>query len=132
MEGHSDRLALEVLARRRGRDLERERIQVVAMGGATNIGHYLDRYGPRGLGVKVAGLYDSAEERFFRQGLARAGLGAQPPDGVGLAEYGFFVCTVDLEDELIRAIGPEQVERLVEAEGQIACVPQVAAPAGPA
>jgi hypothetical protein len=31
----------------------------------------------------------------------------------------FFGCTPDLEDELIRAIGAEQVERLVEAEGGI-------------
>jgi len=119
VEGHSDRMALEVLARRRGRDLEREGVQVVAMGGATNVGHYLDRYGPRGLGIEVAGLYDSAEERFFAQGLARAGL------GVGLSraelqECGFFGCTADLEDELIRAIGARQVEQLVEAQGEIA------------
>lgn len=119
VEGLSDRLVLEVLARRRGRDLEREGIRVVAMSGATNIGHYLDRYGPRGLDVKVAGLYDSAEERFFRQGLERAGLDVRP-SSAGLEAHGFFVCTADLEDELIRAIGAEQVERLVEAEGQIA------------
>jgi hypothetical protein len=119
VEGLSDRLALEVLARRRGRDLEREGILVAAMGGATNIGHYLGRYGPRGLGIEVAGLYDSAEERFFRQGLERAGLDVRPSPA-GLAEHGFFVCTADLEDELIRAIGAEQVEQLVEAQGEIA------------
>lgn len=119
VEGLSDRLAVEVLARRRGRDLEREGIVVAAMSGATNIGHYLDRYGPRGLGVKVAGLYDSAEERFFRQGLERAGLDVRPSQA-GLEEHGFFVCTADLEDELIRAIGAEQVEQLVEAQGEIA------------
>ncbi len=119
VEGLSDRVALEVLARRRGRDLGREGVRVVAMSGATNIGHYLDRYGPRGLDVEVAGLYDSAEERFFRQGLERAGLGV-PPSPAGLAERGFFVCTADLEDELIRAVGAEQVEQLVEAAGELA------------
>jgi OLD-like protein len=119
VEGRSDRMALEVLARRRGRDLEREGVRVVAMGGATNVGHYLDRYGPRGLGVKVAGLYDSAEERFFAQGLARAGLGAEL-SRAELQDRGFFVCTADLEDELIRAIGAQQVEQLVEAQGEIA------------
>jgi hypothetical protein len=118
VEGVSDRVALEVLARRRGRDLEREGVRILAMSGATNVGHYLDRYGPRGLGVKVAGLYDSAEERFFRQGLARAGLDAAPSPG-GLESRGFFVCTADLEDELIRAIGAEQVEQLVEAAGEL-------------
>lgn len=119
VEGHSDRVALEVLARRRGRDLDGEGIRVLAMGGATNVGHYLDRYGPRGLDVAVAGLYDSAEERFFVQGLARAGLGADLTRGE-LQAQGFFVCTADLEDELIRAIGAEQVEQLVEAQGEIA------------
>lgn len=119
VEGHSDRVALEVLARRRGRDLDREGIRVLAMGGATNVGHYLDRYGPHGLDVAVAGLYDSAEERFFVQGLARAGLGTGLARGE-LQAHGFFVCTADLEDELIRAIGAEQVEQLVEAQGEIA------------
>lgn len=118
VEGLSDRLALEVLARRRGRDLAAEGIRVEAMSGATNIGHYLDRYGPPGLGVIVAGLYDSAEERFFRRGLERVGLRPGPPPD-GLEKCGFFGCTPDLEDELIRAIGPEQVEGLVEAEGGI-------------
>jgi len=118
VEGASDQLALEVLARRRGRDLEREAVRVVAMSGATNIGHYLERYGPAGLGVTVAGLYDAAEERFFRQALERIGVHPGPPPD-GLEEYGFFGCSADLEDELIRAIGAEQVERIVEAEGEI-------------
>ena len=41
VEGASDRAALEVLAERRGRDLSAERVAIVAMGGATNIAHYL-------------------------------------------------------------------------------------------
>ncbi|GAA3438736.1 TOPRIM nucleotidyl transferase/hydrolase domain-containing protein [Kutzneria kofuensis] len=113
VEGLSDRLALEVVARRRGRDLAAEGIRVEAMGGATNIGHYLDRYVP--LAVAVAGLYDSAEERFFRRALERVGRHA-----ADLEECGFFRCDADLEDELIRAVGAEQVERIVEAEGRIA------------
>lgn len=113
VEGLSDQHALEVLARRRGQDLAG--IQVVAMGGATNIGHYLARYA----GVTIAGLYDSAEERFFRRALERIGLHPGPPPD-GLEACGFFGCTPDLEDELIRALGPEEVERLVEAEGRIA------------
>ncbi len=119
VEGRSDLVALEVLARRRGRDLDNEGVFVVAMNGATNIGHYLDRYGPGGLNVKLAGLYDSGEERFFAHALARVGLGSDLPR-TGLEERGFYMCSADLEDELIRAIGAEQVERLVEAEGEIA------------
>ena len=119
VEGRSDLVALEVLARRRGRDLDSEGVLVVAMNGATNIGHYLDRYGPGGLNVKLAGLYDSGEERFFCQALARVGLGSDLPR-TALEERGFYMCSADLEDELIRAIGAEQAERLVEAEGEIA------------
>lgn len=119
VEGLSDRLALEVLARRRGRDLAAERIQIVAMNGATNIGHHLEHYGPPGLGVTVAGLYDVAEERFFRQALERVGLGAELSRR-GLEALGFFMCSADLEDELIRAVGAEEVEGIVEAEGELA------------
>jgi hypothetical protein len=108
VEGLSDQLAVEVVARRRGRDLAAEGILVESMGGATNIGHYLDRYGP----LVVAGLYDRAEERFFRRAL-------QLPSG-DLEQRGFFRCTDDLEDELIRAVGAAEVERLVEAEGRLA------------
>jgi len=118
VEGLSDRAALEALARRRGRDLADERVQIVAMGGATNIGHYLERYGPPGLGVTVAGLYDLAEERFFRQALERVGLGEEL-SRAGLEALGFFMCCADLEDELIRAVGAEEVQRIVEAEGEL-------------
>ena len=119
VEGVSDQLAVEVLARRLDRDLEREGIHVAPMGGATNIGHFLGRYGPSGLDAKLAGLYDSAEERHFRRGFARAGLGSDL-SREDLEARGFFVCTEDLEDELIRALGEAQVEQIVEAEGEIA------------
>jgi hypothetical protein len=119
VEGVSDQLAVEVLARRFGRDLGDEGVRVVAMGGATNIGHYLHRYGPGGLDVRLAGLFDSAEERHFRRGFARAGLGSDL-SREDLEARGFFVCTADLEDELIRALGETQVEQIVEAEGEIA------------
>jgi hypothetical protein len=46
VEGLSDRLALEALARRRGRDLAADGVAVIAMHGATNLGRYLERYGP--------------------------------------------------------------------------------------
>jgi hypothetical protein len=118
VEGMSDRCALEVLARRRGRDLAAEGVSVVAMNGATNIGHYLERYGPRGLDLRLAGLYDAAEERFFRLGLERAGFGSEL-SRADLESLGFYVCTTDLEDELIRALGVERVLRIVESEGEL-------------
>lgn len=113
VEGLSDAGAVHALALRRGHDLAAEGIAVMPMGGATNIGHYLERFGPRGLGVPVAGLCDAGEERDFRRGLERAGLGSD------LALAGFFVCVADLEDELIRALGVSGVEEVVTARGDL-------------
>jgi hypothetical protein len=119
VEGVSDRVALEAIARRRGRDLAAEGIAVVVIGGAQAIGRFLERFGPRGLDVRLAGLCDAGEEREFRRGLERAGLGT----GLTRAEMeglGFYVCVADLEDELIRALGVEAVERIVDANGELA------------
>jgi hypothetical protein len=46
VEGISDRVALEALAERRGRNLEAEGIAVVPMGGAQAIGSFLEVFGP--------------------------------------------------------------------------------------
>jgi OLD-like protein len=118
VEGFSDRCALEALAARGGGDLNREGISIVPMGGATNIGRFLDELGPRGLGVRLAGLCDAAEEPDFRRGLERAGLGARLARG-GLERLGFFVCVADLEDELIRALGVASVEQVIEGQGEL-------------
>src|SRR5579859_1057664 len=118
VEGTSDRLALEALASRHHRDLAGDGVAIIAMHGATNIGRYLDRYGPGGLNVKLAGLCDVAEEDYFRRALRRAGIGAGE-SRAAMEALGFFVCTLDLEDELIRALGIEAVERIIEAEGEL-------------
>ena len=117
VEGDSDRVALHTLAERRGRDLAGEGVDVVAMGGITNTRAFALHYGPHGLGVPLAGLYDAPEEAKLRHGLAAAGLpAALEPDG--LAGHGFFKCSADLEDELIRALGVEAVEGVIEAAGE--------------
>ena len=118
VEGMSDQAALQALAARRGRDLRGEGVFVVPMGGATNIGHFLGLFGPRGFGVRLAGLCDEGEESDFRRGLERAGLGAAA-DRASLAGLGFFVCVADLEDELIRSLGVRRVAELIEAEGEL-------------
>lgn len=106
VEGVSDRVALEALARRRGRDLGAEGVAVVPIGGATKFRRSLDLYGPA---ARVAGLCDAAEEVQYRRGLEYAGRGWE----------GFFVCVADLEDELIRALGPATVEDVVAAQGEL-------------
>jgi hypothetical protein len=118
VEGVSDQLAVEALAARRGRNLPAERIAIVPMGGATNIGSFLDRFGPRGLDVRLAGLCDAAEERDFQRGLERAGLGANLSRHE-MEDLGFYVCVADLEDELIRALGTAAVERIIDGQGEL-------------
>ena len=118
VEGVSDQRALEALATRRGQQLAAEGIAVVPIGGATNIRRFLERFGPHGADMKLAGLYDAGEERAVRRGLERAGLGAGL-SRAGIEALGFFMCEADLEDELIRALGAAAVEQVVEAQGEL-------------
>ena len=104
VEGQSDRNALIALAEGRGVDLAA--VEILAMGGATNVGHFVS--GLVDQGVEIGGLYDKAEERFFRRGLESSGLDLT----------GFFVCVENLEDELIRALGVEQVLEVIEGQGE--------------
>ncbi|MGX1761390.1 TOPRIM nucleotidyl transferase/hydrolase domain-containing protein [Streptomyces lydicus] len=107
LEGLSDLAAVEALAARRGRDLAAEGVCVVPMGGAMSVGRYAGLLGPPGLGLRLAGLCDKGEQGFYERGLTRA----QAP----LRDI--CVCTADLEDELIRALGTAGVEEIFRAEG---------------
>ena len=118
VEGVSDQAAVETVAFRCGRDLAGEGVAVLPMGGATNIGHFLDALGPRGLDLRLAGLYDAAAERDIRRGLERAGHGPLTARD-SLQQRGFFGCVADLEDELIRALGTASVEEVVGAQGDL-------------
>jgi hypothetical protein len=118
VEGESDQRALEALASRSHRDLEAEGVAIVSMGGATNIGAFLDRFGPKGLDVRLAGLCDAGEESGFRHALDRAGLGSDLTRE-DLERLGFYVCVEDLEDELIRALGSAAVERVIDRMGDL-------------
>jgi hypothetical protein len=118
VEGPSDAAAVQALARRRGHDLDAEGVSVVAIGGFGNFGRFLDRYGPSGLAVCLAGLYDAPEERHFRRGLARVGFGSTLTRA-DLEELGFYACDANLEDELTRALGPAAMEELLEAQGEL-------------
>ena len=118
VEGLSDRRALEALAARRGRDLGAEGVSVVAIDGATNIRSALDVFGPRGRDVQLAGLCDVGEEGDFRRGLELAGLGVDLTRE-GMEDLGFYVCVADLEDELIRCLGDEIVEGVLEQQGDL-------------
>jgi hypothetical protein len=118
VEGISDKVALEALAARRGRNLRAEGISVVPMGGAQGIGRFLDLFGPQGLDVGLAGLCDAGEEGDFRRALEWAGLGSRLTR-TDTESLGFYVCVADLEDELIRSLGPAVVEQVVDAQGEL-------------
>jgi hypothetical protein len=118
VEGPSDAAAVRALARRRSHDLDAEGVSIVAMGGYGNLGRFLERYGPSGLGLRLAGLYDAPEERHFTCGLARAGFGSVLTRA-DLEEFGFYACDANLEDELTRALGPAAMEELLEAQGEL-------------
>jgi hypothetical protein len=114
VEGESDRAALEAVAPVLGRSLDGVCLEV--LGGATNVGRFL---GGLGDDVRVLGLYDEPEERFFRNGLQRAGFGPVR-DRDDLEALGFFACVRDLEEELIRALGVARVQEVIDREGELA------------
>jgi hypothetical protein len=99
VEGITDRIALEAVARRLGLDHGAEGIEIVPIGGAQAVARAARGHD----GVRLAGLCDAGEERYFRRALGDA----------------VFVCTADLEDELVRALGVERVEAVLAVEGDL-------------
>jgi hypothetical protein len=119
VEGISDQIAVETLASLQARDLTKDGVVVVPIGGAQSVSRFLARFGPAGAGLRISGLCDAAEERHFCRQLARAGF--EPPDTRSdLEKVGFFVCDRDLEDELIRAAGPDAIETILAQQGDLA------------
>jgi hypothetical protein len=108
VEGTSDQLAVEALARRRGRDLAAEGVAVIPMGGYGNLPRFLAQHRDAGL----AGLYDAGEERHFLRAL-------ECSDRAALERAGFYACTRDLEDELTRAVGSQAMERVLAEQDEL-------------
>ncbi|MFC9501132.1 TOPRIM nucleotidyl transferase/hydrolase domain-containing protein [Streptomyces sp. NPDC056982] len=118
VEGESDLVAVEALARRRGRSLDEEGVAVLPLGGAMSIGRFLAVCGPDGLDVTVAGLCDAGEEHYFRSVLERTG--PRPHlTHADMEQLGFYVCVADLEDELIRGLGADTVQEVLDVEGDL-------------
>lgn len=113
VEGESDRQALLTLARRLGVTVGHtppsagaapDGLHIVAMGGATSVDHFVRRYGPKGLDLDIVGMCDAREVGFFERAL-------------GTAE--FSVCDADLEDELIRAAGSENMVAFIDSMNEL-------------
>ncbi|MFH8218300.1 TOPRIM nucleotidyl transferase/hydrolase domain-containing protein [Streptomyces sp. NPDC018057] len=109
LEGPSDAAAVDALAARHGRDLAAEGVCVLPMGGVTNVGRFARLLGPAGLGLRLTGLCDEGEHRYYARALVPA----------GTAPGAYFVCAADLEDELVRALGVARVEELIRDEGDL-------------
>jgi hypothetical protein len=118
VEGVSDQLVVEAVAKRMGRDLASDGVSVVPIGGAHAIARFLETAARETPSMKLAGLCDAGEEGVFRQALERAGLGSNL-NRAQMETLGFFACSADLEDELIRALGPGRIEEVVDAQGDL-------------
>ena len=97
VEGHSDRVALEVFARRLG--LATPTIQ--AIGGAHAATRVAAEIREKSPGERILGLVDIGERQAF----------------AGVVDQ-VFVCDRDLEDELIRAFGIENTLALIDDQGE--------------
>ena len=104
VEGESDRQAVAAIATALGRDLVEEGVVIVAMGGATNVERYADKYRRVAPDLELVGLCDAGELRFFERVLDREAI---------------FVCQADLEEELIRALGHVDMFRFIEEQGEL-------------
>ncbi len=96
VEGFSDRIVLERISRRLGRDLVAEGIRIEAIGGAHAIRRFVAELGSD---VAVRGLCDENEEHLFRRVLEDV-----------------FVCVPDLEGEMIRALGVDRMLEIVDRD----------------
>ena len=99
VEGITDRIALEAVAAKLGRDLVADGVELVPIGGAQAIRRAFEPYA----GERVAGLCDAGEERWFRRVLGDA----------------TYVCVRDLEDELLRAAGTSRTEQVLATQGDL-------------
>jgi hypothetical protein len=114
LEGHSDAVAVRVLCRRAGLPVESDALVLRDMHGVTNVGRHLREIEP---GDRVLGLCDFAERRFVARALRAGGRTVESDDD--LPRWGFEVCDRDLEDELVRALGPERVLEVLRDLGEL-------------
>ena len=118
VEGESDAAAVRALANLIGLDLARHHIWLQAANGVTNYTRALSTFALAYPHAGFCGLYDVANEQYVRRALSS--LAAPITDHTSVESFGFFACVADLEDELIRALGAESVQRVIEEQGELA------------
>ncbi len=116
VEGESDAAAVATLADRYG--IPSGRLLPVVAFGVTNYARILSELAHRRPVVRIVGLYDEPEEHVVRRAVVAAGLGT-PYGRADLEQLGFHACVTDLESELIRAVGVDRVEQVIEQQGEL-------------
>ena len=109
VEGVADRVIVEATARAMGVDLDRLGITVTEVNGAGSFKHAIRLFGSEGFGVPILGLVDLNEAD-----IPADALGIDP---LNLNAKFFWVCSADLEEECVRALGAEPHARLLVASG---------------
>jgi hypothetical protein len=114
LEGRSDIAAVRAAAAAAEVDLSD--VRLVDLGGITNVRRRLsDLACEPDAAVPVLGMCDVGEARFLIAALEATGHWLR--DASDLPSAGFFVCVEDLEDELLRALGPRRVMGVLDRMG---------------
>jgi hypothetical protein len=106
VEGRSDVAAVITFMRSAGINAG-EPVDVIDMGGVTNIRRHLEHFTAPGRARRILGLCDAGDAGVFLRALQAREIPVNDPDG--MARYGFHVSRADLEDELIRSLGTDAV-----------------------
>src|SRR5690242_2174866 len=114
VEGESDAAAVRALSNLIGFDLARYHVWLQSTNGVTNYSRALSTFTLAHPHARFCGLYDVADERYVRRALS--GVATTLTNDSSVESFGFFACVADLEDELIRALGAESVERVIEEQ----------------
>ena len=118
VEGESDAAAVRAVSNLIGFDLARHHVWLQSTNGVTNYSRALSMFMLEHPHAGFCGLYDVADERYVRRALSS--VAAPLTDDTSVESFGFFACVADLEDELIRALGSESVEHVIEQQGELA------------
>ena len=115
VEGTSDAAVVRHLAGARGLPDDGS-FEVLPMGGVTNVARSVTAFG-QSRHTTVVILCDAAEEWYVRRALETV---ARRDGRAAEAAPACFVCDRDLEDELIRSVGPAAVEDALDELGDLA------------
>lgn len=118
VEGITDYQALRAIAATLGRNLDAEGIAVVSLDGAASLATFLQIMGPQGLNLAISGICDADYEADWCMYLSDAGVPATTRQD--LNAHGFYVSDVDLEDELVTALGTTAAQLVFSNDGATA------------